>query len=242
MNPLCLICSAFLLIAAAPPQSTSTSQPIPTPSIPTVSTPTVAPQTQPKGATGQPKGATGKKPMPFKFSATGATAGPEQQVGAIYTSPGIATIQGGDWVGAEHLYGLSTDIRLVVEIVHPQGMTAPITKEWILEKVQPILIGGGVQPRSGLSPNQTPLPFLHFLVMINPIEKGYVAYCAARLFESVQVDRPNLKVDVTWQAITWEKQELMVFASEQLEIELAKAVEASATSFANKFKSYERQK
>jgi hypothetical protein len=164
----------------------------------------------------------------------------EMQVTAIYTSPGVATLQNGEWVGNENLYNISKDLAIVVEIIAPPNIAIPITKEMIREAVIPILRQAGLQPQMTIL--NSPLPFFHVLIMINPIDKGYVAYCAGRLFEKVSLSRIQLAPSYSWQAITWEKQELLLFGTEQLKGQVISTVESIAKAFTERYQSYQNKK
>lgn len=160
----------------------------------------------------------------------------------IYTFPGVVALQDGDWVGSEHLYNLSPQIGVVVEIVYSSGNSTSLTEEGILNKITPILKAGGLTVREPLISGTSPLPFLNILIIIHPIEKGYVAYCTGQLFEEVTLRRIQLKPGTTWQAVTWEQQELVVFAKEHLQEQVEKTVQNIVTAFAARYKSYEHKK
>lgn len=140
---------------------------------------------------------------------------------SVYTAPGVATLQGSQWVGTEHLYNLSKDLGVTVEIIKPASSSLPFNEGILLSKVFELLRQAGINPRpAGVMTKNTPLPFLHILVMVNPIENGFVAYCAARIFEEVQNKRVYLKPEIVWQAMTWEKQELIVSPNETFQQEV----------------------
>ncbi len=158
----------------------------------------------------------------------------------IYTAPGIAKIDGGSWVGSEHLYNLG-EVGVVVEIIAPAGITLPVSEDLLKEKMVTLFKEANVPIRASLFGEQTPLPFLHLLVMVNPIDKGYVAYCALRLFEAVQLSRVQLPPEITWQVISWEKQELTIFATSQLKEQLTTVVQALTKAFADKWKAQSKK-
>lgn len=154
----------------------------------------------------------------------------------IFLSPGIVSMQNGQWSGSEHLFNLPTDLGLFVEIVKPQGVVFPFNEESIKQKLIPLLKNAGIEARSFLSGPST-LPFLHLFLMVYPIEKGFVVYCALRLFEAVNLTRVHFKPDTIFQAITWEKQELLVIPSGNM-MELEQTLQTISNAFANLFKSY----
>lgn len=229
-----------------------------------------------------------------------------------YTQPGIIANRGGHWVGADHLFNLTRQIGIEVEIIGPKGVALPFTNESIKMRVserfhqeglQPIPRGntdiskgeieisevvaqlisevavlnpselfaqGGVPTGSGPSNIQrpplkpkpepkksdkeklphaielpklyTPLPFFHVLIMVNPIEKGYVAYVATRLFESIDIKRSGALLDeqTAFQAITWERQLLLITAKEDLLAQVNSAVDELTTEFLNRYKHFQQ--
>lgn len=200
-----------------------------TPTKPTTITP--PPVTTPS----QPSVPPAPAPSPFPSSASFGQPLRQEPSGSIYTSPGIATNQGGQWVGSEHLYNLSPNIGIFPELVMQPGLPISITEISIREKLIPILRTGGVNA-TPLLVGKSPLPFLHVLVMITPIDKGYVAYCAIRLFEEIQNKRVFLPAEVIWQAITWEKQELILAPTEQIQEEIEKTLVNLAQAFADRYR------
>lgn len=181
-----------------------------------------------------------KPPMPPSF----ARPPMPTRLSAIFTSPGIATLQGSEWVGSEHLYHLPEAIGIVVEIIKPAttAATITITEEKLKEITVEALKGAHIRSRDPLIANLSLLPFLHILVIAHPIEKGFVAYCALRLFEEVQVPRIFLKAGIVWQAITWEKQELLVTPPEQANVQIEQTIQSMLASFADRIKSYPIEK
>lgn len=187
---------------------------------------------------------------------------PSLNVSTIFSSPGIATLEGNEWVGTDHLYNLPPSIGIVVEIVKPTGVqptpqsttttaaTSPsvpgfnpaMLEDRIKEIVASSLRAAKIFPRDLLLERGSPLPFLHFLIILHPVEKGYVAYCAGRLFEAVQLSRIFLRTGITFQAITWEKQELLIAPPEQLQQQILETVQTITFSFTDRIKNYALEK
>lgn len=186
----------------------------------------------------QPKAAPAQKPAPPPFKQ------PEQhfEYSSMFASPGIVAAKGSQWVGSEHLYNLSPSVGIYVEIVAPSGQSVDLAENYLKDIVAEIFKGGGLTPRTGMLTGKSPLPFFHVLVMLQPFEKAYAAYCAGRLFEEVEVNRIHLRGDSTWQAITWEKQELLVFGEGQMKEQVTASIRKIATAFADLFKSYKNIK
>ena len=147
-----------------------------------------------------------------------------------YLLPGVVALEGGEWVGNDHLFGISNNIGVIVEIVKPEGVKIPITEERVQKQIGQMLKAANINPRLQIV-GSTPLPYLHVLIMLNPIENGYAAYIATRLFESVVLQRFHLKVGTTFQAITWERQEFIVFPTEQFQEQIGKVLQSMITTF-----------
>lgn len=157
---------------------------------------------------------------------------------AVYSEPGIATFQNGQWVGTEHLYGVPSTIGVVLDVIRPPGATIPISDNEIREKIGAIFRKGHITERQPLMKGSTPLPFFHMIIIIQPIEKGYVAYVEGRLYEEAQMKRVELKSNIVWQVLTWEKQELVMFPTEQLKSQIEQSVQDIANAFVERFNSY----
>lgn len=162
--------------------------------------------------------------------------------GTIFTSPGIATIKGGEWVGTEHLYNLSPNLGIEIDLIMPVGQNIPITEASVKEVLLSALKKGHITERVPLMLDKTPLPLFHLLLIIQPIEKGYVAYCQGSLLEGAQMKRVQLKSDITWQTISWERQELVVFPSEQIKTQVDQTVQNIAAAFVERYTSYQGQR
>lgn len=147
-----------------------------------------------------------------------------------YVSPGIAAVQEGRWVGNDHLLGVSENIGIVLEIVKPATLQSVLSDQAIKEQVSQILKIGHITPLIQII-GSSPLPYLHLLIMINPIENGYAAFIAVRLFEAIDLRRARLKLGTTFQAITWERQEFIVTPKDQLREEISKELKTMLDKF-----------
>lgn len=156
--------------------------------------------------------------------------------GSIYTSPGIVTRQGSDWVGSENLYNISPQLGVEVEIIKPPSFPIPLSEDQIKEHVITILQDAGLSPRHSVLSRVDVLPFLHVLMMIQPIDRGFAIYCAVRLFEEVQNKRVFFKPGITWQGILWEKQELVISPPDQIQDQVNKTLDGILSSFVGVYK------
>ena len=159
--------------------------------------------------------------------------------GRFYPNPGIVAQRGGAWVGSDHLYNLTNQIDILVEIFKPENVDIPITEEMLRSRVADIFKKGGITPIAELIAGKPPLPFFHVLVMIYPIEKGYVAYCEGRLFENVNLDRIRLDDLTLLQGITWESQNLIVSPTNQIGEQINNSVDEIAETFVERFRFYD---
>lgn len=159
--------------------------------------------------------------------------------GRFYPNPGIVAQRNGRWVGSDHLYNLTDKIEIVAEIFKPRNTEVDITEEMIRSKVSDIFRDGGIKTMAEVKPGQPPLPFFHILVMIYPIEKGYVCYTEGRLFEKVNLDRVILDELTALQGITWESQNLILAPQAELKTQMMESVEEIAKTFVDRFQFYE---
>ncbi len=127
-----------------------------------------------------------------------------------YLFPGLVRYSIDKWVGSDYLYDLPSNIGVVVEVVSPTGSTQNINTALIKQNIEAIFSYARINPVTESFQGQPPLPFFHLLIFAVPVENSYVFSISGRLFEAVRLARLNLRLPGTWQAITWEKQELIV--------------------------------
>jgi len=173
--------------------------------------------------------------IPGKAQPTG-----EVDVKNVFTSPGVAILQNNQWVGSDHLYNLSNQLGLLIEISQPDSKQYRIDEIALKKNVENVLGKVGIQSRVPfLNSDFTPLPFLQFIVVVNSQATGLnVAYCGCRLFESVRLDRVHLDPNMTWQAITWESQTLSLTPPEQLQETVNKDLADLAVKFSERYSYY----
>lgn len=162
--------------------------------------------------------------------------------GRFYPNPGIVAYRGGKWVGSDHLYNITNKIDVVVEIFKPEKTVIPITEGMIRSRIADIFKKAKIQPLAENVPGKPLLPFFHMLLMIYPIDKGYVAYTEGRLFEQVNIDRVRLDEQTVMQGITWESENLILVPSKDLTNQLYKSVDEIANTFVDRYLFYENIK
>lgn len=169
-------------------------------------------------------------------------AAPQIPQQAEYLHPGILVFLNGKWEGSDHLLNISQNIGVYVTIVKPEAETLGITQEQLQKKVEGLFTQGGIKPVILTAQGQPPLPAFEIEIFIYPVEQGYAACCSGRLFESVTLNRFKMDPGMAFQAITWEKQTLIVGPKSTFADQLSQIVESIASSFIERYQAYEKLK
>ena len=159
-----------------------------------------------------------------------------------YTHPGIVSYKAGRWIGNDHLFNLSEEISVVVETILPTNYTPKVTGVSIREKVEGLLRKAGIDPFSPTDGVEEVLPFMHVLLLVYPVEGGYITSIGVRLFEAINLPRVQLEGDVVWQAITWEKQKLLNTPIEKHAEQVDAALDSIVGEFVKRFLFYQKLK
>jgi hypothetical protein len=160
----------------------------------------------------------------------------------MYFHPGALIFRDGRWDGGDHLFNLPINIGVFVEIIRPQEDNLTLTEGQIQRIVETIFSSGGIVTQTLITPQQPPLPFFQIQILLYPINKGYVTCCDGRLFESVALKRIIFDPAMAFQAITWEKQTLLVAPTEAIIPQIEKSVAEIAQAFLERFQSYEQRR
>ncbi len=161
---------------------------------------------------------------------------------ATYFYPGILVEREGRWEGGDHLLNLSPHIGVYVTMMKPKTETSLLSEEQIRKEIEALFQEASIQPITLSLPGKPPLPAFQVEILLYPIEKGYIACCAGRLFESVTLERFRLAPRMAFQAITWEKQSLIVELAPQFNQQLLKSVQEIVKAFIERFQAYERMR
>lgn len=156
-----------------------------------------------------------------------------------YPSPGVRAMREGQWLGSDHLFNLSKEMDVIVELVAPQSLKLPFDEAKIKAAIEKKLAGAGITPPAEVKEDKPPLPFFHLLLMISPIEEGYVIYCDGRLFEQVQLSRVVPAEGTALQAITWEKQDLVFSTAVGLEKRVVRCAKEVVDYFIERVKFFQ---
>ena len=159
-----------------------------------------------------------------------------------YLHPGILVYRNGIWEGSDHLLNLSHQIGVYVSLLKPENEALAISEAEIKKLVEAIFSRVGIQPLTLAPQGSPPLPAFEIEILMYPISRGYVAYCGGRLFESVTLERFVLDHDMAFQAITWDKETLIVGPKAKFIDQLKSTVQEIAEVFADHFQTYERIK
>ncbi len=159
--------------------------------------------------------------------------------GLFYPNPGIIAQRSGVWVGSDHLYNLTDRIPVDVEIFKPDSVVVTVTETMIKNRIEEIFKKANIIPTSSEKPGQPPLPFFHALVIVYPIQGGFVAFTEGRVFEKVNLDRIRLDEQTAMQAITWESQNLIIAPQAELDVQIGKSIDEIANTFVERYRFYE---
>lgn len=158
-----------------------------------------------------------------------------EEVKAVYFHPGVVANLNGLWQGGDQLLNLPKEVSLSISILKPNELSVNLSEEILHTEAQELFSKNGLSTKALTSPNTPPLPFFHVEVWVYPIERGFVTFCQARLFESVTLSRFHLEANTAFQAITWEKQLLQIVPSSQLTTSLSSSLNELITSYIDRY-------
>lgn len=155
----------------------------------------------------------------------------------VYTHPGIVINQGGRFVGSDHLLNLSKHIDIASEILKPADTEIPLTIQMIDDYIYDKFIKKGLESTRG---SASTIPFFNLLLVIYPVEQGFVALVDGRLVESVDPKRVKLDRDTQFQAITWEKKVLLVTPKDDFKSSIFKTIDDILNTFFERYDYFDR--
>jgi hypothetical protein len=164
---------------------------------------------------------------------------PSKEAGPPFTLPGIVGLKEGRWAGSDNLYNLNPDISIYVEVVLPEDQKIEVHENEIKARIQELFTKGNIKFVGLHEPGEPPLPFFHVLVMINSLDQFMTAYCGCRLFEAVDLKRVVLEQGITFQAVTWEKQDLILASKKDFLPLLNRTIDDLAGAFVNRFEYFQ---
>lgn len=173
-------------------------------------------------------------------SAIGAEEGDAQDLEVrdevTFLSPGVIAARQEGWIGSDHLYNLTADIGITIEILRTTEGELPFSADDLKKAVSSVFEKVNIYPETK---GYRPLPYFHILIMIQPISNGYVVFLEGRLFEPVELERVVFRSGTTFQAITWERQNLIVSPKDKFKETVTDSVVDIAKQFADRFDFFE---
>jgi hypothetical protein len=227
---LSLALSSFFVVEGA---GSSTPYSAPLTSTPSTSTTTIP--TPPKKSPPPPPHR-GKLIIPDKKK---EVITPQGAPSVLFSFPGVVQYKDAEWIGADNFVNMSKAISMKVDIVKPPALKLTATPEGLQKKAGALLSKAGFTKKEEDLSGKPPLPFLHFTILVYPVEGGYAGVVNASLLEDVKLDRVQLDKDYTFQAITWEQSKLMVSPFDSFEADLVDALESITSDFIKRVAAYQ---
>lgn len=155
--------------------------------------------------------------------------------------PGIVGLREGKWDGTDYLGHLSKNITVDIEVLKGDNTPVNVDISSLQTAINMLLKNEGLTPKAEVAEGP-PLPFLHVLVIIYPVDKDkYVIFTTTRLFEEIQVVRKDFKPAGYWQGITWENQDISLANAEQVPAQVKSSIEALVKAFLERYKLYNKE-
>jgi hypothetical protein len=156
--------------------------------------------------------------------------------------PGVIGIQNGKWEGTDYLGSLSNNIGISVEILKNENVPSVVDASSIEAVIAETFTKEDINPNAEVTQGP-PLPFLHVLILIYPIDKDhYVIFGNGRLFEQIQVVRKDFVPSGFWQGITWENQDVTTASVQQLDAQVRTLAGKIGSDFAKRYRQYNLSK
>ena len=158
-----------------------------------------------------------------------------------FTLPGIIGLQEGQWRGIDHLLNLQNEIHISVDIMGGEEFKAPFSEEEIRSLVSRKFVKAGLKPNAPTSWATPPLPYLHFVIMVQRCGDEYASFVQTRLFEDVKLARVSLPREVNFQAITWEDDNFLVMNFSKLREEVFNQINEMVDYFIERYSYFEKE-
>lgn len=165
----------------------------------------------------------------------------EVPTGVAFNLPGIIGIQEGTWRGTDHLLNLTNNIFVAVDIMQGDNVKVPFDEDEVKAHVETVLMKAGVKTDALTRPGEPPIPYLHFLIMVQKCGEDTAAFIQARLFEKVKLDRVALPGEVFFQGITWEDENLLIIESSQVHKDIFSQLDEMAGYFIQRYNFFEKE-
>lgn len=156
--------------------------------------------------------------------------------------PGIVASRNGEWLWSDHLFNLSKNITIAVEVAKPDDLELSVDVDRLESLIGDVFKKYGISPGANPDMGKPDLPNFHVLVMIYPIKDGYTFAVNADLLEPVLLTRIKLDETVTMQAVTWDRQSIHIVSKSNFNEELEKSVQDAATGFAERYAFFDKMR
>jgi hypothetical protein len=157
----------------------------------------------------------------------------------VFSEPGVGYYSAGQWVGSDYLGNIPKNFRLLVEIVSSISSMKLPSDDLLTNAISQKLTKATFSPSKSFNSTEV-LPFLHLLILVQPIEdRGYAISSTLSFFESVKIDRVLLQSEGEFQAITWEKEVLQVLAIDDASEQLMKTVMGQVDQFISRYQAFD---
>jgi hypothetical protein len=172
------------------------------------------------------------------FSVESPTTNSAPLPAKIFSDPGIATFRQSKWIGSDHLYNLPKQIYVDIELIKQPTVLPELRTEGIRQQIRDLLTASAltVPQAIGTTP---PLPLFNMLIYIHQIDKGFVISILARLLEDVELSRIIVEKNFVFQAITWEKQIVILSPAERIQEELNLGIRDLTNNFIDSYKYFQ---
>lgn len=161
--------------------------------------------------------------------------------GPFYIYPGVVNAKEGKWVGYDYLYNLDANIPVEVTIVKPTDATIPTSEEAIRQKIIEEFYKANIDTNPQFSGGRPPKAIFNMMILIYPLNDGFIALCDGRLLETVELSRVTPSAaEGTFQAVTWEHKNLIVAPADNFIPLLTQTIEGITRTFIERFKFFEQ--
>lgn len=150
-------------------------------------------------------------------------------------SPGLGTINNGKWYVTDFFYNLPPNIGVNVQIIRPPNKYVPLSESLLERKITAIFQDGGVTPTANALPCEPPLPVYSVTVMAYPCERRCVGVITVQLYEVVQPQRIDEDLSGVWQAVTWERQQLVASSCDDFAQEVESTITNMTLAFVDRY-------
>lgn len=232
--PLCLILAA----SGFGPSTSTPTQPLPGPPAPqqTINPPSSGSRPAQKPPISHPPIAP-RQILDQKLQERGQETSAQ---GPLYVYPGVVKAKDGKWAGFDYLYNVGSNIPIEVTIIKPPEASVPVSEESIRLRINEEFQKANIDTTVNTSGGHPPAALFSMMILIYPVNDGFIALCDGRLIETVSVQRVTpASTEGVFQAITWEHKNLIVAPTDSFNGLLSQTVDTIARTFIERYKFFE---